>query len=155
MGIAVRHWSHVFIQASDMDASLAFYRDLFDAAVWTDERIEDAEFGEMIGGPGATARIVNLVIGGQKVELISVTGLPTAPVPSRAARGLAGFCFRVEDLDEAYRTCVDRGLQPEAEPTEIHGFRQFVIQDPDGVRIELSQPPAGLEVEGPFSGSEA
>ena len=76
MKISVRHWSHVFIQSADMERSLAFYRDLFGAEVWSDDVIAEADFAEMMGVPGASARIVNLVIGGQKVELISVTGVP-------------------------------------------------------------------------------
>lgn len=155
MKISVRHWSHVFIQSADMERSLAFYRDLFGAEVWSDDVIAEADFAEMMGVPGASARIVNLVIGGQKVELISVTGVPVAPVPDRAPRGLSGFCFRVEDVDAAYACCLELGVELETEPTEISGFRQFVVTDPDGVRIELSQPPSHLEAEGPFSREEA
>jgi catechol 2,3-dioxygenase-like lactoylglutathione lyase family enzyme len=137
-----------------MERSLGFYRDLFEAEVWSDDVIVEADFAEMIGVPGASARIVNLVIGGQKVELISVTGVPVAPVPDRAPRGLSGFCFRVDDVDAAYARCLELGLELETEPTEISGFRQFVVTDPDGVRIELSEPPPHLEVEGPFSREE-
>ena len=122
-GIAVRHWSHVFIQVADMEASLRFYRDLLGAETFSDDAVGGADFESMIGVPGARARIVNLVVGGQKVELIAVEGVPQAAVPARAARGLAGFAVRVDDIERAHAFCLEYGATLESAPTEIHGFR--------------------------------
>jgi predicted enzyme related to lactoylglutathione lyase len=59
---------------------------------------------------------------------------------------------RVDDIEAAYRVASQRGIRTGGEPTEIHGFRQFVVVDPDGVHVEISQPPPGVERFGPFSG---
>jgi catechol 2,3-dioxygenase-like lactoylglutathione lyase family enzyme len=150
-GIRVRHWSHVIVHVADIDASLAFYRDLLGAEVFTDETIDGPGFEEMTGIEGASARIINLVLGGQKVELIALTGVPSGPPAQRVGRGLAGFAVRVDDLDAALAACRAASYDC-ADPTEISGFRQFMVVDPDGVHVEISQPPDGLERFGPFSG---
>ena len=149
--VRVRHWSHVILYVADMNASLAFYRDFLGGEIFSDDPIGGPDFERMVGVEGARSRILNLVLGGQKVELIELQGLPMGPPAQRSGRGLAGFTLRVEDIEEAYQLCQDRGIPCETPPTEIHGFRQFAIVDPDGAHIELSEPPEGLERFGPFS----
>ena len=147
----IRHWSHIFIRVADMEASLAFYRKLLGAEIFSEDLVTGPDFERMVGVEGAKARIVNLVLGGQKVELIEVQGPPTGPPSQPVGRGLAGFTIRVEDIEEAYRLCRESGVHCKTPPTEIHGFRQFVAIDPDGVHVEFSEPPEGFERFGPFS----
>ena len=67
-------------------------------------------------------------------------------------RGLAGFAIRVEDIEAAWQRAGQLGIAHGGPPTEIEGFRQFMVIDPDGVHVEISQPPPDLERFGPFSG---
>ena len=150
--LRVRHWSHVILNVADIEASLAFYLGFLGGDVFSEDDIAGPDFEEMTGIAGARARIVNLVVGGQKVELIQLGGIDIGPPAERALRGLSAFAVRVDDIEEAHRQAVLHGYSPETEPTEITGFRQFMVVDPDGVRVELSQPPAALERFGPFSG---
>ena len=123
--LKVRHWSHVILHVADMEESLAFYRGLLGADLFSEDLIGGPDFETMIGVKGAKARIINLVLGGQKVELIEVQGVPSGEPAERVGRGLAGFTVRVDDIEEAYRLCQAHGYHCETEPTEIQGFRQF------------------------------
>ena len=133
--LRVRHWSHVILHVADLEASLGFYRDFLGAETFSQDEIAGPDFERMMGVPGAKAQIVNLVLGGQKVELIHLAGVPIGPPAERVARGLAGFTVRVDDIDEAHRQAGLWGYSPLSEPTEIEGFKQFALHDPDGVMI--------------------
>ena len=148
----VRHWSHVILHVADIDASRAFYQGFLGAEVFSSDEIGGADFETMVGVEGVRARIVNLVLGGQKVELIALLGVRAGPPAERVGRGLAGFAVRVDDIQAAYRLAGERGVPTAGPPTEINGFQQFVVVDPDGVHVEISQPPDALERFGPFSG---
>ena len=60
-----------------------------------------------------------------------------------------GFCpnpqgclleFGVEDIDEAYRRLERAGILPEKEPETLPwGYRYFVVEDPDGNRVDMVQ----------------
>jgi catechol 2,3-dioxygenase-like lactoylglutathione lyase family enzyme len=150
--VEVRHWSHVILHVEDIEASLAFFNDTATTEIYTDEEVAGADFEKMVGVEGATARIINLVLGGQKVELIGLNGVPAGAPAKRVGRGLAGFAVRVDDIDAAHRLAQEHAVCIESKGTESEGVRQFVVVDPDGVHVEISQPPAHLERFGPYSG---
>ena len=150
--ISVRHWSHVIVRVSDLDATLRFWQFLGFEQL-SDTVVEGAGLEETVGQVGAKARIVVGLVGGQKVEFVQFDGLPLDPAPDRNSLGLSGLSIRINGIDAAYASAKEHGLRIEGEPTEIHGFRQFFVVDPNGVRIELSQPPPGIEVSGPLSQS--
>ena len=148
--ISVRHWSHVIIRVTDLEATLEFWRFL-GFELLSDTVVEGAGLEETVGQVGAKARIVVGLVGGQKVEFVQFDGLPLNPAPDVNSLGLSGLSLRIDDIDAAFASAKARGLRCDGEPTEIHGFRQFFVIDPNGVRIELSQPPPGIEVNGPLS----
>jgi catechol 2,3-dioxygenase-like lactoylglutathione lyase family enzyme len=86
----------------------------------------------------AKARLVLGKVGGQLVELIEYEVEEDSGLGDP---GIAAFTLRIADATEAYEACQERGLNPESEPVEIEGSRQFFISDPDGILIELTQPP--------------
>ena len=148
--VSVRHWSHVIVRVTDMQATLKFW-EFLGFELLSDERIEGPGLEETVGRPGVKARIVVGLVGGQKVEFIQFDGLPLSPASGRDALGLSGLSIRIDDIDAAYQAAQRLGLTLEEPPTEIHGFRQFFVTDPNGVRVELSQPPEGVELDGPLS----
>ena len=143
--IPVEAWDHLVVRVSNLERSLAFYREHlgFEPEI-------DVEFGgealETIlegGGsgalPGARAHLVIGRVGGQKVELIEYT-VPegtTGPEP-----GITAFTLRIGDADQAYAIAQRNRIPCDSRPQEIEGSRQFFIRDPDGTRIELTQPPS-------------
>lgn len=142
--ISVVAWDHIVIHVSDVERSMQFYQTHLGFEV-----IEDIEFGGeglakiMSGNAGgarinhARGRVVFGKIGGQYVELIRLEAdgdfQPHEP-------GISAFSLQVSDIDQAHAAAVANGLNPQTEPVEIEGSRQFFITDPDGIHIELLQP---------------
>ena len=132
------------MRVKDLERSLAFYREHlgFDPVVDVEiggeqlERILSGHAGEPV--TGARARLVLGRVGGQLVELIQYSADGDVELPQP---GIGAFTLRVSDADEAYEAAVEGGLDPETRPIEIEGSKQFFITDPDGINIELTQPP--------------
>ncbi len=148
--VGVRHWSHVIIHPVDVDASLEFYTTLLGYEVLSDEKISGPGLDAIVGREGVQGRVVVGLVGGQKVEFVYL-GDPDLGDPQNSERGLRGFTVRVDDINEAADACTAHGVAILSGPSEIKGFWQFMIMDPDGVAIEISQPPAGVELSGPLS----
>ena len=143
--IPIVAWDHIVVRVSDVERSLAFYKEHLGF-----EPVVDLEFGgealeKILSGHAGGAKVANargrLVmgkVGGQLVELIRLDadGNFERPTP-----GIGAFTLQVADADEAYAAAVENGLQPETPPVEIEGSRQFFIKDPDGIGIEFTQPP--------------
>lgn len=149
---------HANFTVSDMDRSLRFYRDLLGLTV-IDDWISDAGYlARITAFEGAKLRLAFLALPGTEVRLELIQYLhPTAPPrePSDGRRGLptnvpgAGhICFDVPDVREAYRELSARGVEFKSEPVEItsvanRGAWAVYLVDPDGITIELRQPPPG------------
>lgn len=52
----------------------------------------------------------------------------------------AGLCINISvgDVDEFYKSALDKGLKPASKPEDFPGgFRNFVINDPDGYNLVM------------------
>lgn len=52
----------------------------------------------------------------------------------------AGLCINISvgDVDEFYKNSLDKGLKPASQPQDFPGgFRNFVLNDPDGYNLVL------------------
>lgn len=110
--------SAVTLMVSDMARSHAFYASL--------------GFGVRYGGP--EARFTSLQAGRQYLNLM---------LDDRPARhdGWGRVILYVDDVDAAYRTAVDAGHRPEAEPRDAEwGERYFHLDDPDGHQLSFARP---------------
>ena len=148
--VGVRHWSHVIINPVDIDASIEFYTTMLGYELLADDEISGPGLEAITGIEGIKGRVVVGLVGGQKVEFVRFEGA-TPGEPAEGARGLSGFTVRVDDLEAAMAACADHGVPIVSGPSEIHGFQQFMIMDPDGVMVEISQPPDGVELTGPLT----
>ena len=94
------HIAHVGIAVSDLDAALAFYRDVLGLKPRTPEVAD-----------GAT--IASLEFGDSEVELLSSTN-PDSPIGKFLAKrgpGIHHICYRVPDLDAAIAACRAAGYR--------------------------------------------
>jgi catechol 2,3-dioxygenase-like lactoylglutathione lyase family enzyme len=104
---------HVYYWTRDMDASVAFYRDVVGLELVRREGNEWAEFD------AGTARL-------------ALHGTDE-PVP-----GSGTAVFRVEDLDAARWQLTSRGVRFDAQVGEVEGFARFAtFHDPDGHAVQL------------------
>jgi catechol 2,3-dioxygenase-like lactoylglutathione lyase family enzyme len=140
---------HVGISVGDMDRSLRFW-ERFLSVEARSRRVADAAFlGELVGYPGVALEIAWLDLpDGGSLELVSHRDRPEAALPHGTAHaGAAHFCFAVADLDAAIRAGLAAGATlASTSPVVIpsgpnQGARHVYIRDPDGLTIELRQPP--------------
>jgi catechol 2,3-dioxygenase-like lactoylglutathione lyase family enzyme len=140
---------HTSLTVSDLDRSLAFYRDLLGLEVVMAQEKEGGYLAKITGYPDAHVRMAHLELpgGSHRIELfqyLAPAGERT-PVEPRNA-GITHLCFLVEDLDAAYKRLREAGADFVSPPVEIEsgankgGFGLY-LRDPDGVTLELFQPP--------------
>jgi len=132
--IAIRDIDHLVLRVVNVEAMIAFYRDVLGCSV---DRRRDG-----IG-------LVQLRAGRSMLDLVPVDGelgrAGGAP-PGREGRNLDHFCFRLESFDE---TAIREDLARAGVPTGPVAIRygaegdgpSLYITDPDGNVVELKGPP--------------
>lgn len=157
-GSLVTGFFHGGIAVSDMDRSLAFYRDALGLEVFFDVTLDAVDYVQAVMGIEMTdARLVYLSIPGAEgtyVELIEYRGTDARPVVPRAwDPGTGHLCFHVSDARQlheravalGYRSRSDRAVEIPMGPN-AGGLAAYLL-DPDGYHVELFQRPvsSGLE----------
>ena len=124
--------AHVGVAVSDIDAALAFYRDVLGL---TPHPPEEAD--------GAT--IVSLSFGDSEVELLAPRSAdgPIAKFLERRGAGIHHICYRVPDLDAALAACRAAGYRLVDEtPRTGAGGRRIAFVNPEatgGILLELTE----------------
>lgn len=116
-----RRMEHVGISVKDLDAAIAWYRDVIGAEVVLDKEFGE-ELGRIIGVPGGCSRIVHMRLGDSMIELFDYhhpKGRERRPDFSPADMGLTHIGLSVSDFWETYRTLCERGVRFLGEPLEI------------------------------------
>jgi catechol 2,3-dioxygenase-like lactoylglutathione lyase family enzyme len=142
---------HTGYTVSDLDRSLGFYRDLLGMEVLATQEKAGGYLAAIVGYPDAHVRMAHLRMPGSEhvVELFQYLA-PAGAAPERIEPrdvGTAHLCFRVNDLPAEYARLREAGVdsfvsEPVAIDTGINtgGFGLY-LRDPDGIVIELFQPP--------------
>jgi len=146
---------HAGITVSEMDRSLAFYRDLLGLELLWRRVFEEPEIREIVGVPEASAiEVAMLRVPGSDldVELLEYRGceqVSGATAPSR--HGTGHFCLFVESIDELHAELLARGVRFRSDgPVEMtggpnRGGKSLYSLDPDGYIVEFHQrPPAAV-----------
>jgi catechol 2,3-dioxygenase-like lactoylglutathione lyase family enzyme len=142
---------HIGISVGDMDRALGFWT-RFLGTEPISRRVADAPFlGDLVGYPGAILEIAWVDLpGGASLELVRYEHPTEAAVPIGTAHpGSAHICIGVKDLDVGLQRALDAGATiASVAPIEIpvgpnQGARHVYLRDPDGISIELRQPPPG------------
>jgi methylmalonyl-CoA/ethylmalonyl-CoA epimerase len=124
--------AHVGIAVPDLDAALAFYRDVLGVVPHPPEEAD-----------GAT--IVSLPFGESDVELLAPRA-PDGPIARFLARrgpGIHHICYRVADLDAALAACRRAGYRLiDDAPRTGAGDRRIAFVHPkatEGILLELTE----------------
>ena len=152
--LGIRGFSHVCISVSDLERSLAFYRDGLGLRVIFDVALDGPGMASVTGEAEARGRMVGcLVPGGITIELLGFTHRAQSERPPRRATGYNNVALTVADLDAAYAALEARGVHPLQRPVEVGGVRMFFVADPDGTPIELIEFPGGASSSAEHNGA--
>jgi len=137
-------FNHVGISVSEIDRSIAFYRDMFGMEQLCDVfPFGGEQFEAIMDIPGVTGRMCMIGKGNLQLELFefidSKAKDPEYPVSDR---GYSHFGFEVEDIDATYAKLKAAGVRIHC---PVITFNQGSMQaaycrDPDGNVFELLEP---------------
>jgi methylmalonyl-CoA/ethylmalonyl-CoA epimerase len=124
--------AHVGVAVPDLDAALAFYRDVLGLSPHPTEEADGAA-------------IASLPFGDAEVELLAPLR-PDSPIArflDRRGPGIHHLCYRVPDLDAALAACRDAGYRLVDEVPRIGaGGRRIAFVHPKataGILLELTE----------------
>jgi lactoylglutathione lyase len=125
----VRQLSYAIVYVSDLEASVAFYRDLIGLRL----KFIDAGFAEFDTGEARFALY-------EKRRAGWLTGEVVSPGPA------AEVAFLVDDLEEEMRRLTELGATVLSGPADRPwGHRTLHVADPDGFVVEFAQSPIHKE----------
>jgi catechol 2,3-dioxygenase-like lactoylglutathione lyase family enzyme len=143
---------HAGMTVSDLDRSLAFWRDALGMQTVVDQESRGGYFEAIVGEHGVVCRTHHLAFDGQgaRIELFQFLSPAGGQHRTRPADvGFAHVCVAVDDgLDALLARLVAAGGTPVTpEPVAIDrgantGGRALYVRDPDGHVLELFEPPA-------------
>lgn len=135
---------HTSFTVSDIERSIAFYRDILGMkVVWESVQV-GIEFkgpvaDKVTGCPGTEQRIVFLAIGSSLIELVQYTPMGRPLVNNKASDiGSSHVCFRTKNIQELYHKLLTNGVRIHCPPQSIGPAPNWVFyfRDPDGIILE-------------------
>lgn len=136
---------HSCFTVSDLDRSIAFYRDVLGLELLFTERSEASgdDRSETLGVARSKLNLAIFRIGDahfELIEYISPKGRPYDRVNSDI--GAAHVAFKVDDIDAAYQSLLAKHVRFTAPPATVpagpmKGWRWTYFFDPDGIPLEL------------------
>jgi len=134
---------HVGLSVSDMERSLAFYRDFIGMKVILEVDFFDERMGKITGIPGAKCKVVHLKLGNTILELFQYynpVGKPVPPGQRQCDNGLTHLGFSVIDIGVHVKQLKKRGIKLLGEPIEVRAGAWVVyFYGPDGEVCEFRQ----------------
>lgn len=133
---------HVGVSVADMDASIAWYREMLGFALLRREQ-----------APPLKSEIAFLRNGDFEIELFRheetrpLPGERRAPNTDIATQGTKHICFAAADFEGTVRALREKDADFALEPILMGEDRVCFIRDPSGVLIELMSVPAQPEKE--------
>ncbi len=139
---------HVGVTVADLERSLAFWSRLTGASPRDRRTLDGPGVGRLVGYPGARMERAWLDFpGGVALELLEYTEPLEPAYPEGTAHpGNIHVCLDVDDVDAARDHALTCGARPVGGPIDVaagprEGARVAYVRDPDGITIELFQPP--------------
>ena len=153
--VSVQSIASVGFTVSDMDRSVAFYRDVLTFKPVSDVEVDGPEYDQLYGVFGVHARIVRIQLGEQQIELIQFISPPDLrpiPVPSYSHDlWFQHFAIVVRDMETAWAQLRKHHVRqisprPQTIPRSNEaaaGIKAIKFRDPDGHNLELLWFPQG------------
>lgn len=147
--IAVQSVASIGFTVSDMERSVAFYRDVLTFKPVNNIEVDGPEYDQLYGIFGVRARVVRMQLGEQQIELtqfISPPDLRPIPVPSHSNDfWFQHFAIVVRDMEAAWaqlRKHHVRQISPRPQTIPMSnqaaaGIKAIKFRDPDGHNLEL------------------
>lgn len=143
---------HVGLTVSDLDKSIAFYRDILGLEFQGELMMTGEETDRMFQKKNCKARVAYL--NGSKniqvppVELIQFVDEKIDKVKSDLfTTSISELCFYTDDIDCVYKKLIENKIECLSEPQYFDfssdGFgksKAFYFKDPDGIILEMMQP---------------
>jgi catechol 2,3-dioxygenase-like lactoylglutathione lyase family enzyme len=136
---------HASFTVSDMERSIAFYRDILGMRVTWDSVQAGVQFKGPVADnvtncPGTEQRIVFLACGSSRLELVEYTPTGKAQLDNKASdTGSAHVCFTTDNIQELYRKLVASGVRLHCVPQDLDFAQVMYFRDPDGIILEAAQ----------------
>ena len=137
---------HAALSVSDLDKSVAFYRDVLGLTleIGPTEVAEGKKLSDGVGVPGAALRQAILSTEEGMVELIEYIRPPRPsdqPLPQNAL-GAIHIAFKVENAAEKIEELKAKGVKFHSplninEEGPLKGWKWVYFTDPDGITLEL------------------
>lgn len=142
---------HTGLTVSDLDRSLAFYRDLLGFELVLEQEKQGGYLGAIVGSPDAHVRMAHVKLPGSdhRIELFQYLHPPGIEPSTRLepwSIGPTHICLIVDDLGSLYDRLRSAGLDTfVSAPVEVDtganaGGSALYLRDPDGTLLELFQP---------------
>ena len=143
---------HVGVTISDLDRSIAFYRDVVGLEFQGQLTMDDEATEKLFHRPGCKCRVGYLrgrtTLQGPPVELIQFTSQEAAKQPTDLfTTSISEICFLTDDIDREYERLTGLGVEclsaPQPFDFTADGFgksKAIYFRDPDGIILELMQP---------------
>jgi catechol 2,3-dioxygenase-like lactoylglutathione lyase family enzyme len=150
----VRAVGPIGMTVSDMDRSIAFYRDVLSFEPQSDVEVTGEAYEHLTGVFGLRMRVVRMHLGDEQIELIEYLTPRGRPIPldSRSNdRWFQHIAIITGDMDGAFAWLRKNKVQfSSPEPQTLPawnkaavGIRAFYFKDPDGHNLEILQFPEG------------
>ena len=142
---------HVGVTVSDIDKSIAFYRDVLGLHFQGELVMEGPETDRLFAMKNCRARVAYLngseELSAPPEELIQFTSGETAADPADLRKtSISEICFRAKDIDAVYRRLTEHHVECLSEPQSFdftdYGFgksKALYFKDPDGIILELME----------------
>lgn len=141
---------HTSFTVASLDRSVAFFRDLLGLEVEYERTIQDDYFARIVGHAGCVVRAALLRLpGGHHLELFEyLTPQGQVHMPRPCDPGSAHLSLLVKDLPGLHANLCAHGVAFVSDPVAItsgpnRGGYGIYLRDPNGILIELFQPPPG------------
>jgi lactoylglutathione lyase len=145
---------HFSFTVSDLDRSVDFYCGLLGMQLRLRQDQVNEYTRKLVGYPDAALKVAQLSLAGTSIgpsghvlELVQfvVPACPAHP-PGTAFPNSAHLAFVVDDIASEYKRLTEAGVSFRSEPVSItaganRGGASVYFLDPDGITLELLQPP--------------